>query len=221
MDSPSRPEGRRRGSWWRIGVALLAFLLWAHPSFVGLPYAALLFLAPAPASRAGWAHPLAGFIGALSAGLLVLTSAVGGRLGAVTSAYVVLVTAALVLLVLLRPRAFLRMGVRAVLTGMAATLLLVQIIWGSSGADELRWEVTRAVSGTMRVVVGIVPQWFGLYEPAVRFMTLTWPLVLGLQALAGLAIAWHLHRRTAGVLPESARQTGAPDVIHGAAPITT
>lgn len=213
-------------------MALLAFMLWAHPSFVGLPYAALLFLAPpappapqaSPAprdSRAGWAFALAGFVGALSAGLLVLTSANEGRLGAVTSAFIVLVTAAFVSTQLLHPRRFLRMGVRAVLLGMAATVLLVQIIWGTAGIGGLRWEVMRGASGTMRIVVAILPQWFGLYEPAVRFITLSWPIVLGLQALAGLAIAWQLHRRTAGVMPEQEAQPGTADVLRDTAPITT
>lgn len=213
--------GGKRGSWWRVIVALLAFLLWAHPSFVGLPYAALLFLAPPREPHAAWAHLLAGFIGVVSAGLLVLTSADGGRLGAVTSAYVVLVTAAFVTLVLLRARSFIRMGVRAVLAGMAGTLLLVQVIWGPSGVGGLRWEVTRAASGTMRIVVAILPQWFGLYEPAVRIITGSWPLVLGLQGLAGLAIAWHLHRRTAAATDSEVKTGVPPEIVRDAAPITT
>jgi hypothetical protein len=212
-----------RGSWWRVVAALVAFLLWAHPSFVGLPYAALLFLVPPVQqdSRAPWTFALAGFVGAVSAGLLVLTSADEGRLGAVTSAFIVLVTAAFVLTVLLQPRRFLRMGVRAVLLGMAATLVLVQVIWGTSGIAGLHWEVMRGASGTMRIVVAILPQWFGLYEPAVRIITLSWPIVLGLQGLAGLALAWHLHRRTVGVTPEHKAQPGAPDLVRDAAPLTT
>ena len=229
MEVSSRPRplpqggGRRRRSWWRVLVALLAFLLWgAHPSFVGLPFAALLFLAPPRDARTAWTFPLAGFSGAVSAGLLVLTTAGGsGRVGAVTSAYVVLASAAFVLLVLLRPGSLLGMGVRAALVGMAATLLLVQIIWGSSGVSGLRWEVMRGASGMMRVVVSVVPQWFGLHEPAVRFITLTWPIVLGLQALAGLAIAWHLHARIASVLPGSDAEPGAPEVVPDTEPITT
>ena len=156
--------------------------------------------------------------------LRVLPSATG-RLGAVTSAFVVLVTAAFIALALLAPppRSFVRLALRAVLTGMVATLVLVQIIWGSSGLGELRWEVLRAVSGIMRVVVAIMPQWFALYEPAVRFFTLTWPLMLGMQALAGLAIAWHLHRRTADGMPDSEAPASGDtaDVVRDAAPITT
>jgi hypothetical protein len=226
VDVSSSPQpqggGRRRGTWWHILVALLAFLLWAHPGLVGLPFAALLFVAPPGDARRRWTFPLAGFSAALSAGLLVLTTG-QGRLGAVTSAYVVLASAAFVVLVLLQPRSLLRMGVRAALIGMAATLVLVQVMWGSSGVGGLRWEAMRGASETMRVVVSIVPQWFGLYEPAVRFITLTWPLVLGLQALAGLALAWHLHLRAAGRREPAERdaQPGAPDVVRDPAPIPT
>jgi len=34
-----------RGSWWRLALALIVFMLWAHPSLVGLPCAALLIVA--------------------------------------------------------------------------------------------------------------------------------------------------------------------------------
>lgn len=34
----------------------------------------------------------------------------------------------------------------------------------------------------------------------VRFVSLTWPGMLALQTLAGLALAWHLYRRVAGAV---------------------
>ena len=74
-------------------LALLAFLLWAHPSLVGLPCAALLVLGPAlPRAKPGWSQPIAGMIGAVSLALLVVSGGNGSRLGAATSAYIVLAT---------------------------------------------------------------------------------------------------------------------------------
>jgi len=54
----------------------------------------------------------------------------------------------------------------------------------------------------MRTMVEVVPDAFAIYEPVVRFVSLTWPGMLALQTLAGLALAWQLYRRIA------ARTTG-------------
>ena len=110
-------------SWWRPAVALIAFVLWAHPSLLGLPLAALLIVAPAPPERARWAVPLAGLIGAMSLALLFIGDGTGGggggggggRLAAVTSAYIVVITAAFVAVMLLRPGPMLRQALRTLL----------------------------------------------------------------------------------------------------------
>jgi hypothetical protein len=188
-----------RGSWWRLSLALIAFVLWAHPSLVGLPCAVLLILAPPHGSgaRPGWVQPLSALIGATSIALLVLTGGIGGRLAAVTSTYIVLATAAFVSLVLLQPAPLLRQALRAVAAGGLATAVLIQGIWGTDAWDTLAWEATRRASITMRSFVEVAPDVFTIYEPMVRFVSLTWPGMLALQTLAGLALAWHVHLRLA------------------------
>jgi len=53
----------------------------------------------------------------------------------------------------------------------------------------------------MRTMVQIAPDAFSIYEPMVRFISATWPGMLALQTLAGLALAWQLHRRIAASGP--------------------
>jgi hypothetical protein len=165
---------------------------------VGLPCAALLLLAPAlPREKPGWTQPIAGMIGAVSLALLVVSGGNGSRLGAATSAYIVLATAAFVSLVLLRPDTILRQSFRSTVAAGLATALLIQVMWGSDGWGSLAWEATREASLTMRTIGEAVPDAFSIYEPMVRFMSVTWPGMLALQTLAGLALAWQLQRRIA------------------------
>ncbi|MGE5803712.1 MAG: hypothetical protein ACM358_15805 [Gemmatimonadota bacterium] len=200
-----------RESWWRLGLALLAFVLWAHPSLFGLPFAALLLM-PASAKRPIWTEAVAGLVGAFSVGLVVLTAVRGVRLAALTSTYIVLVTAAFVGLVLLKPAPILRQALRALLLGGLVTALLIQVIWGPDAWGALAWEATRDAGLTMRTIVEIAPDTFTVYEPMVRFVSLTWPGMLALQTLAGLALAWHLHLR----LAPAGSSTQA--IVAGAAP---
>lgn len=186
-----------RESWWRPTLALIAFVLWAHPSLVGLPCAALLILVPGRGERPAWVQPLSALIGAMSVALLVLTGGTGGRLAAVTSTYIVLVTAAFVSLALLQPAPLLRQALRTVVVGGIASAVLVQATWGSEAWGALAWEATRNASITMRSFVEVAPDVFTIYEPMVRFVSLTWPGMMALQTLAGLALAWHVHRRLA------------------------
>lgn len=206
MNAPPAPPTRE--SWWRLGVALIAFVLWAHPSLVGLPFAALLLLA-ARADRPAWSQPLAGLVGAMSATLLVLTAETGGRLAAVTSTYIVLVTAAFLGLVLLKPAPIFRQASRALLIAGLATALLMRVMWGVDAWGALTWEATRVAGVMMRSVVEIAPDAFVAYEPMVRFVSLTWPGMLALQTLAGLALAWHLHVRLVSA-PAGGPATVAP-----------
>jgi hypothetical protein len=173
-------------------VALIAFALWAHPSLVGLPCAALLIAAP---NRRGRSLPLAVLIGVVSLTLLFLEGGSGSRLPGVTSAYIVLVTAAFVAQVVLRSEPFLKQALRAMAAAGLATAVLIQIVWGAGGWAALAWEATRDAGRTMRLIVERAPDAFRVYEPVVRFVSVTWPGMLALQTLAGLALAWQLHLR--------------------------
>ena len=194
----------------RLLLALVAFVLWGHPSLVGLPCAALLIVNPGSGERSGWSQPLAGLLGATSLALLVLSGAAGGRLAAVTSTYIVLVTAAFVSVVLLRPAPILRQALRAMAVAGLVTVVLIQAIWGSDAWGALAWEATRQASIAVRSLVELAPpnaasEVYALYEPMVRFVSLTWPGMLALQTLAGLALAWHLHARLAAPAAKAQR----------------
>jgi hypothetical protein len=112
-------------------------------------------------------------------------------------AYIVLASAAFVSLALLRPDSILRQALRSIVAAGAAAAVLMQAIWGSAAWGALAWEATRQASLTMRAIVEVLPDAFPLYEPMVRFMSVTWPGMLALQTLAGLALAWQLHHRIA------------------------
>jgi len=172
---------------WRLFLGVIAFAIWAPPSLVGLPCAALLAAAPDRSARTRIA---AGLLGATSIALLALS---GGRLAAAIAAYTVLLTAAFVAGAVLAPTTFLRQALRAVCYGGVGTALLVQLVWGAGGWGALAWEATREAGLTMRLVVEFQPEAFSLYEPVVRFVSTTAPGMLALQSLAGLALAWQWH----------------------------
>jgi hypothetical protein len=179
-------------------VGVIAFAIWAPPSLVGLPCAALLAVAPDRSARTRIAAAL---LGATSIALLALP---GGRLAAVIAAYTVLVTAAFVAGAALAPTGFLRQALRALCCGGVGTVLLVQLVWGAGGWGALAWEATREAGLTMRFVVELRPEAFPLYEPVVRFVSATTPGMLALQSLAGLALGWQWHVHLA------AQPLGAP-----------
>ena len=168
-------------------MGVIAFAIWAPPSLVGLPCAALLAAAPDRSARTRIAAAL---LGATSVALLVLS---GGRLAAAIAAYTVLLTAAFVAGAVLAPAPFLRQALRAVCFGGVGTALLVQLVWGPNGWGTLAWEATRQAGLTMRLLVELQPEAFTLYEPVVRFVSTTAPGMLALQSLAGLALAWQWH----------------------------
>jgi len=141
-------------------------------------------------------------IGAVSLALLVVSGNGGSRLGAVTSAYIVLATAAFVAFVLLKPRPILQQALRAMVAAGLATAVLIQLLWAPDifrfdAWGSLAWEATRLASITMRQIVEVAPEAFPIYEPTVRFVSMTWPGMLALQTLAGLALAWQLYLRLA------------------------
>src|ERR1044071_6555153 len=169
-------------------------MLWAHPSLVGLPCAALLLLAPANTARGGKTQPIAGVIAALSLALLFLTAASGTRLGAMTAAYVVLVTAAFIGLVLLEPAPLLRTAIRSIAIGGIATAVLIHLFGGGDGWGALNWETLRQTSLAVRTMVEASPPQavattFALYEPIVRFFSMTWLGVLILPVSRALHVA--------------------------------
>ena len=172
---------------WRLFLGVIAFAIWAPPSLVGLPCAALLAAAPDRSARTRIAAAL---LGATSIALLVLS---GGRLAAAIAAYTVLLTAAFVAGAVLAPTTLLRQALRAVCFGGVGTALLVQLVWGAGGWGALAWEATRQAGLTMRLLVELQPEAFTLYEPVVRFVSTTAPGMLALQSLAGLALAWQWH----------------------------
>jgi hypothetical protein len=98
---------------------------------------------------------------------------------------------------LLKPVPILRQASRVLAIGGLVTALLIQGVWGPDAWGALAWEATRDAGLMMRTIVEIAPDTFTVYEPMVRFVSLTWPAMLALQTLAGLALAWHLHLRLA------------------------
>src|SRR3989454_7096030 len=123
---------------------------------MGLPLATLLIVAPAPPERARWAVPLAGVIGALSLALLFVGDGTGGggegRLAAVTSAYIVLTTAAFVAVMLLRPGPMLRQALRATAAGFLVTAVMIEVLWGTEAWGALAWGAARQAGLTVRFV---------------------------------------------------------------------
>jgi hypothetical protein len=179
-------------------LGVIAFAVWAPPSLVGLPCAALLAAAPDRSPRTRIAAAL---LGVTSLALLALP---GGRLAAAIAAYTVLMTAAFVTGAALAPTTFLRQALRAVCWAGALTALLVYVVWGAHAWGALAWEATREAGLTMRFVVELRPEAITLYEPVVRFVSATTPGMLALQSLAGLALAWQWHVQLA------AQPLGAP-----------
>jgi hypothetical protein len=183
---------------WRLVVGVIAFAIWAPPSLVGLPCAALLAAAPDRSARTRIAAAL---LGATSLALLAVP---GGRLAAVIAAYTVLLTAAFVAGAVLAPTGLLRQALRALCFAGVGTALLVRLVWGAGGWGTLAWEATREAGLAMRFIVELRPDAFTLYEPVVRFVSATTPGMLALQSLAGLALAWQWHVHLA------AQPLGAP-----------
>lgn len=182
----------RAGGRWRLAAGVIAFAVWAPPSLVGLPFAALI-AASRPRSASAWLPAL--LVGAPSAGLLLLPA--DGMLTALVRAYVVLVTASFVAGALVAPASFLRQATRATLVAGVAAAALAWAAWGGTVWDALHWEATREASAAMRLLIQARPEAFALFDPVVRFASATVPAMLVLQTLAGLALAWQWHQRVA------------------------
>jgi hypothetical protein len=185
---------------WRLVFSTVAFVLWAPPSFVGLPLAALM-LAARPRGAAQWSALL--LVGIPSVALL-LPTARGDLVSAAAHAYIVLVAATFVVLTLVAPTRFFPQAMRASVMALGAGLVLARVILGPDAADMLQWEATRQASEVLRTLIALRPEAYVVFDPTVRFLGETVPALLVLQSLAGLGVAWQWHQRLA------ARPFGTP-----------
>jgi len=178
---------------WRLVFSTVAFVLWAPPSFVGLPLAALM-LAARPRGAAQWGAAL--LVGVPSAALL-LPAARGDLVSAAAHAYIVLVAATFVVLTLVAPTRFFPQAMRASVMALGAGLVLARVILGTDAGDMLQWEATRQASEVLRTLIALRPEAYVVFDPTVRFLGETVPALLVLQSLAGLGLAWQWHLRLA------------------------
>jgi hypothetical protein len=185
---------------WRLVLGSVAFALWAPPSFLGLPLAALM-LAARPRGATQWSAAL--LVGVPSVTLLLLMAR-GDLVSAAAHAYIVLVAATFVILTLVAPMRFLPQALRASVIALGAALVLARVILGPEAGDMLRWQATRQASETLRPLIALRPEAYVVLDPTVRFLGETVPALLVLQALAGLGLAWQWHQRLA------ARPLGTP-----------
>jgi hypothetical protein len=185
-------RGERAGTSWRLVFSTLAFALWAPPSFVGLPFAALM-LAARPRTAVEWRAAL--LAGVPSVGLLLVAR--GSFVTGAAHAYLVLVVAAFVTLTLVAPARFFPQAVRASVIALGAAAALAQVILGPDVADMLQWEATRQASATLAPLIALRPEAYAVLEPTVGFLGETVPALLVLQSLAGLGLAWQWHQRLA------------------------
>lgn len=183
LDERTRPH-------WRLTLSTVAFALWAPPSFVGLPLAALM-LAARPRGAAQWGAAL--LVGVPSVALLL--TARGDLVSAAAHAYIVLVAATFVVLTLAAPAPFLPQALRASVLALGATLVLARVILGPEAAAMVQWAATRQASETLRSLIAIRPEVYVVFDPTVRFLGETVPALLVLQSLAGLGLAWQWHQR--------------------------
>lgn len=179
---------------WRLISGTLVFALFG-PRVIGLillPLAALLALAPPPAgARWRWAviAPLA------TLGLLVLAPLAPRPLDSVVGAYVVFATAAFVVTTVVLPAGVLTRAsvatAAAALATVAATLLLrPDVTW-----NALHLQALHEASDALRFAEQLQPDTADVVAPLANAFGETFPALLVLQTLAGLALAWQWHTR--------------------------
>ncbi len=178
-----------RHGWWRVVLATAAFSLVVPIGFVALPLAALL-VATRPA---GVASVLAVALATL--GAWTLLPAPGDRLGTLEAAFALCAAVAFAGGAVLAPAGRWRQAVRAVLWAAAATLGLAWAAWGGIAWGELHWELTRAATVAAFTAISLVPRLYSVVEPLVRLFSDAAPVLLVLQTLVGLALAWSWHAR--------------------------
>jgi hypothetical protein len=180
-------------------VGTLAFVVWAPPSFLGVPLAALL-LAARPGTQRGWATAL--LVAASSVAWLAV--APRDQLSVAAYGYNVLVAAAFLAFVLLAPARFFTQALRASVVALVLAAVLARVMLGSLAAEVLHAEATRQVTSTLGAVMALRPETAGLFGPSAQIVSATVPAFLVLQTLAGLGLAWQWHQQLAP------RPLGAP-----------
>lgn len=174
----------------------LVFALFG-PRVVGLitlPLAALLALAPpAPGARWRWSVvlPLAGL------GLLLLAPMAPRPLDSVVGAYVVFASAAFVVTaVSLRTGVLVRASVATAL-GALGTVGFALLLRGDVTWNALHMQALHEASDALRLAEQLQPDAADLVAPLANAFGETFPALLVLQTLAGLALAWQWHTRLA------------------------
>ncbi|OLC08229.1 MAG: hypothetical protein AUH42_02120 [Gemmatimonadetes bacterium 13_1_40CM_70_11] len=184
------------GGVWRLALGVAAFALFdpGGLGLLGLPLAGLL-LAAGPARRHEWAAVAL----AAAAGVATLAPPADTPVDALVNAYVVLVSAAFVCLALIAPTGAgaLRLALRALLWGVAGTVLLATAMWGGVPWREIGWQATHSVRAALMHRLGDVSLDAAVVDRGVAAVSSTVPALLALETLAGLTLAWQLHVRLA------------------------
>ena len=182
------------GGWGRLAVGTIALLLLAPGSLglVSLSLAALLLVAGLRRPRE---YAVAAIAGAL--GVTAVAWPATNPLASAMDAYTVIVAVAFTSGALVAPARVLRQAGRATVTGIGAVALLGLVVRGTAFWSELHWSVVRQVSSALRLMVLVRPDSYHMFEAAVRVLGRAYPLLVILQTLAGLGLAWHWHNRFA------------------------
>jgi hypothetical protein len=196
-------EGRAGGRWGQV-LALAGFLLVAPPMFIFGPLAALLLLSR-PATLREWAW----LVGAIAWSALWLQQA--GGLGAqFARSAAVLVSGAFLALTLWRPsnrlsRALAATGGAAL--GLAAWMYGLGLRWSTlrEAVEEELLDFQTAMRTAWRGAEGLSEMSAQMTEMA-DTVSMLYPGLLALAAIAGLRLAWAWYHRIA------ARPVGAPPV---------
>lgn len=179
---------------WRLISGTLVFALFG-PRVIGLitlPLAALLALAP-PRSRWSWSVVLPG----AALGLLALAPMVPRPLDSVLGAYVVFAAATFVVTAVTpRTGVLARAGV-AVIVGGLVTGVLTVLLRGDVTWNALQLQALHEASDALRFAGQFQPDAADLVGPLASAFGETFPALLVLQTLAGLALAWQWHIRLA------------------------
>jgi len=181
-----------RGRLVRLALASAAFLTWAPFGLAGLPLAGLLVLTPHPSRRERLAALVAGMP---SVALLALPD--HDVLSAMFRAYIVLVTAAFLVLTLVAPAPLLRQAARASGIALITTLALGRLVLGEGLFDILRWAVGRAAVAPLGLVMQSFPDLYPAALTVTRVLSEIVPATLLLQTFAGLALAWQWYHHLA------------------------
>jgi hypothetical protein len=188
----------RPGGVWRLalGVASFALLDPGGLGLLGLPLAGLLLVA-GPTRPHEWVAVVL----ASAAGVATLAPRADTQVDALVNAYVLLVSAAFVCVALVASNrggaGALRMAARALLWGIAGTVLLATAIWGGVPWREIAWQTTHGVRAALMHRLSGVSLDLAVVDRVIGSVSGTAPALLALETFAGLSLAWQLHVRLA------------------------